>query len=280
MSVAKTTAKLSKQDNSYWASNIRFLRNRHRLSQDELAQKLGITRSKLASHENGQTVNPPIEDLLRVSSFFKISIDNLIRTQLSRMSETKLRELESGNDAYIMGTQLRVLATTIDAENRDQIEFVPQKAQAGYLAGYNDPEFISSLPVFHLPHLPSDRKFRMFPTSGDSMYPVPENVFVIGNFVDDWKGLKPRTPGIVITKNDGIVFKLITIQLENQRTLLLESLNTRYKPYTVPLEDVLEIWSFVNYFSDQIPEAEMTLAEISRHIVAIRETLSAISPKK
>ena len=41
----------------------------------------------------------------------------------------------------------------VDSKNRDNIELVPVKAKAGYTAGYNDPEFISSLPTFQLPFL-------------------------------------------------------------------------------------------------------------------------------
>lgn len=267
------SVKLSKHSGSFWASNIRHLRNRIKISQDELAGKLGITRSKLASHESGQTVNPPVEDLIQCAAFFKISIDHLIRTDLARMSEAKIREIEAGNDIYATGTQLRVLATTVDADNRENIEYVPQKAKAGYLAGYNDPEYISGLPVFHLPHLPSDRKYRMFPTSGDSMYPVPENAFVIGNYVEDWTGIRPRTACIIITKGQGIVFKMLTVRIPQQRAVLLESMNAVYEPYEVPVDEVLEVWQFVSYISNALPDPEMSLPEISRSLYEIKDIL-------
>lgn len=269
---------MSKTAVSCWAGNIRFLRNRKKLSQDELATRLGITRSKLAAHENEQTVNPTIEDLIRCSSFFKISIDNLIRTNLSRLSELKIRELEAGNDAYATGAKIRILATTVDSSDREHIEYIPQKAKAGYLAGYNDPEFISSLPVFSLPHLPSDRKFRMFPTTGDSMYPVPENAFVIANYVEDWTQLKDKTACIVITRSAGIVFKLVSVRLQGERCLLLESLNPAYPPYEVPVADILEVWRFVNYLTDTLPSPEMPLQEMSRSLHEIKQTLRTLAP--
>src|SRR5690606_17826512 len=85
---------MSKSVPNYWATNIRHLRRRKRLSQDEMAFSLNVSRSKLNAHENGQTINPTVEDLVNFSSYFKLSIDNLIKTDLSKLSEVKLRELE------------------------------------------------------------------------------------------------------------------------------------------------------------------------------------------
>jgi len=52
----------------FWATNLTFLRKRKKMSQDELAQDLAITRAKLNSHENGLSKNPPLEDLLTISA--------------------------------------------------------------------------------------------------------------------------------------------------------------------------------------------------------------------
>lgn len=271
---------MSNKPIAYWASNIRFLRNRKNFSQDELASSLDITRSKLNAHENGQTVNPTVEDLINFSSYFKISIDNLLKTDLGKLSETKLRELEAGNDSFVTGAKLRVLATTVDNKNKEQIEFVPQKAKAGYLSGFSDPEFISQLPVFSMPHLPADRKFRMFATTGDSMYPIPENSLVIANFVEDWANIKDETPAIVITKNEGIVFKLVINQIKKNRTLLLKSLNSAYPPYEVDVAEVLEIWQFVNYITDMLPSAEVPIQEMSRSLHEIKAELKKLAAVK
>lgn len=265
---------------SFWAGNIKFLRQRLSLNQEELAAALSISRSKLNAHENGQTVNPPVEDLFRFSDYFKLTIDALLRSDLAKLKEQQLVELQSAGNDFISGKNLKVLATTVDSDNNENIEFVPQKARAGYLSGFADPEFISKLPVFHLPHLPKDRKFRMFPTTGDSMYPIPENCLVIGNFVEDWTSLKSDTPCIVITKEEGIVFKLVTNQIKKNRTLLLRSLNTVYEPYEVNVGNVLEVWQFVNYLSDSIPLTEMPLQEMSRSLHEIKAELKKLVEKR
>lgn len=271
---------MSKSIPNHWATNIRHLRRRKRLSQDEMAFSLNVSRSKLNAHENGQTINPTVEDLVNFSTYFKLSIDNLIKTDLSKLSEVKLRELEAGNDTYTTGTQLRILATTVNADNKENIEFVSQKAKAGYLSGYSDPEYITKLPVFNMPHLPQDRKYRMFPTVGDSMYPIPENALVVGKYVDDWNSIKDETPCLVITKDDGIVFKLVTNKIKSSRTLLLASLNSVYQPYEVPVENVIEIWQFVNYIADTLPDGELSLLELSRTVQEMKGELKKLSAKK
>jgi transcriptional regulator with XRE-family HTH domain len=271
---------MSKSVPNHWATNIRHLRRRKHLSQDEMAFSLGVSRSKLNAHENGQTINPTVEDLISFSHYFKLSIDNLIKTDLSKFSELKLRELEAGNDTYTTGAQLRILATTINASNKDNIEYVSQKAKAGYLAGYSDPEYINKLPVFTMPHLPQDRKYRMFPTIGDSMYPIPENSLVVGRYIEDWNGIKDETPCLVITKDDGIVFKLVTNKIKTDRTLLLASLNSLYQPYEVQVENVIEIWQFVNYITDTIPLAEIPLQELSKSVHEIKMELKKLADKK
>ncbi|HTM65739.1 MAG TPA: helix-turn-helix domain-containing protein [Flavipsychrobacter sp.] len=264
---------------NYWAANLRFLRLRKGLSQEELAQQLNISRSKLNAHENGQTVNPVVEDLVRFSEYFRFSIDALIKIDLQQVKETQLIELQSASNEYISGKRLKVLATTVNISNEDNIEFVTQKARAGYLSGFSDPEFISKLPVFHLPFLPKDRKFRMFPTVGDSMYPIPEDSLVIAQYVEDWTSIKERIPCIVITKDDGIVFKFVTNKIRQSRALLLESLNPVYRPYEVNVSEVLEVWQFVNYISDTIPPAEVPLIDMARSLSEIKSDLKRLALK-
>jgi len=264
----------------FWSSNIKFLRNRKNMNQETLATSLGISRSKLNAHENGQTVNPPVEDLFRFSDYFNVSIDVLLRTDLSKLKEQQLIELQSATNDFISGKKMKILATTVNPDNMDNIEFVPHKARAGYLSGLTDPEFISKLPVFHMPHLPKDRKFRMFATTGDSMYPIPENSMVIGNYIEDWMAIKDDTPCIVITKDDGIVFKLVTSKIKSNRALLLRSLNSIYEPYEVNVANVLEVWQFVNYISDAIPVSELPLQEMSRSLHEIKTELKRLVHRK
>ena len=238
----------------YFSANIRLLRQRKKRTQDIVAGELGFSRSTLNSYENGLIVNPTIEALISFSNYYKLSIDTMIKINLSMLSESKLREIESGYDDFVRGTKLRVLATTVNSLNRENIEVVHLKAKAGYKSGYADPGFISKLPVFQLPILYSDRKYRMFQISGDSMLPVPDKAWVIGEFVENWHTIKDGDLYVVLTLEDGIVFKIVHNQIKKKKNLLLKSLNTLYDPYEINISEVREVWKFCNYITNEIPE--------------------------
>ena len=253
----------------FWAENLRFLRNRKKKSQDDMAQLLGITRAKLNAHENGVSRNPPLDDLLRIADYFRIAIDTLLKVDLSRIGELRLRELEAGNDIYISGGKIRVLSITVNRDNRENIEFVPKKAKAGYLAHYNDPDFIAQLPKFSLPHLPQNRTYRMFPTEGDSMFPIPENCLVIAEYVADWTALK-NTPCIVVMKSEQtFLFKMATLQPASQ-SFLLHSLNPEYKDREVWAGDVMEVWRYHSHITDVIPTEDGIMQHLLNYVREIR----------
>lgn len=213
-----------------------------------------MSRSTLNSYENGIIVNPTVEALVRFSDYFKIPVDTLLRIDLSTLSESKLRELELGFDQYIKGSRMRILATTVDSKNHENIEVVPLKAKAGYRSGYADPDFISRLPVFQLPILFKERKYRMFQIQGDSMNPIPDRSWVIAEFLENWYNIKDGHAYIILTNDDGIVFKMAFNQLKKHKSLLLKSLNPAYKPFEVNANDIREVWSFCNYLSDEMPQ--------------------------
>lgn len=260
----------------FFAGNIRFLRDRKKLSQETLASILGLTRAKLAAIEAGNTRSPQPEDYLSFSDYFRISIDTLLKIDLQKLGELKIRELEAGNDVYIKGGNLRVLAISVDRSDNENVEYVPVKAKAGYMAGYNDPEFIASLPKFSFPNLPSQGTFRVFPSTGDSMLPIPEGSDIVTQYIADWTTIKPDTPCIVILKaQQDFVFKLTTINADG--TVSLKSLNTIYKPYVVAVDEVLEIWRFYAYSSREFPDAQPEMATVLTAIRSLSEKIDQIS---
>jgi len=261
----------------FFPGNLKLLRERRRLSQEELANILEIKRSKLGALESGQTKSPTTDDLVNLSAYFKISIDTLLKIELARLGEMKLRDLEAGNDVYMTGSKLRVLAITVDKDNKENAEYVPVKAKAGYRSGHNDPEFIASLPKFSLPNLGKSGTYRMFPTTGDSMLPIPEGSDVICRFIQDWGTIKARTLCIVILKGEqDFVFKQVSLQEDG---LLLESLNSSYQPYLVPVSEVLELWEFQRFMSKEIPEVQPDLQSIARSLREIQGDIQTIKTK-
>lgn len=262
----------------YFASNIKFLRKRRGRTQDDVAVALDLKRSTLSGYENG-VASPGIDVLISFSGYFNMSIDTLLKIDMTRLSESQLGELERGYDAYVKGSNLRVLATSVNPGNRDNIELVAEKAKAGYTTGYADPEYIGELPVFSLPFLSDKRKYRTFQLKGDSMHPIPEGSWVTGEYVQDWMNIVSGKAYIVFTLDDGIVFKILENNISKNGKLILYSLNPLYEPYEVHVNDVKEIWKFVNYISSELPEPVLPEKQIYQSIAAMKSDLQRIKSR-
>jgi phage repressor protein C with HTH and peptisase S24 domain len=217
-----------------------------------------------------------MENLLLFSQFYKLSIDTLIKVDLSKLSERQVLEMEMGNDPFLAGTQLRVLATTVNADNEDNVELVPEKAKAGYATGYADPEFIEQLPTFNMPMLKQGKKYRTFAITGDSMHPIPSGSYVTASYLDDWRTVKTGDACIIVTHEDGVVFKIVENNIQTNRTLRLISLNPLFEPYNVSVSEVSEIWKFVHYISEVIPENAVANDSITNTLVMLQQELMKV----
>lgn len=229
----------------FFAENIKFLRKRRKKSQADLSEQLGITRTTLAGYE--KSVQPPFKVLIKFAEYFGVSIDALIRYKLKELSEFQLSQIENGFDIDVTGKKLRLLTISVNQDGEENIEMVPLKAQAGYTNSYGDLDFIESLPKFTLPFLPKDKSYRTFQIQGDSMLPIPEGSWVTASYIQNWENIKDGTPCIIVTQDDGIVFKVVYKQLKKNKSLLLVSTNRSYKPYEMLINKVIEIWKFETY---------------------------------
>jgi transcriptional regulator with XRE-family HTH domain len=215
------------------AKNIKVLRDLKKISQEQLAEDLKINRSRLGAYEEGRN-EPPIELLINISRYFQISIDALICGDLSQTDPEALMKI---------GKNRILFPVLVDKQNNDIIEVVPIKASAGYLNGYADPQFIQELPIMNLPFKILG-KHRAFGIKGDSMPPLKEGAILVGKYVESLNEVKDGLTYIVLTKNDGLVYKRLYHE-KKKGTFIFQSDNTAYQPYTVASSEILEIWSFV-----------------------------------
>jgi len=213
--------------------NIRHLRHLKGLTQEVFADDLKITRSRISSYEEGRST-PSIDMLIELSNYFKIPVDILIKNDLTKSKDTSF--IDIGNTRVLF-------PITVDDDNENLIEVVPIKASAGYLSGYDDPEYIEQLQKIKLPFLPSG-KHRAFPIKGDSMLPLKEGSYVVGKFVEDRRDISSNRTYVLLTLNDGMVYKRVINNIKETNGLLLVSDNPLYKPYEIPIDEVLELWEF------------------------------------
>lgn len=251
-------------------SNIRFLRKNAGFTQAQLAEKLDIKRSLVGAYEEGRA-EPKLSTLVNIARLFDISLDDLITADLAATGAKP-----SDGTAAQNGGKLRVLAITVDEEQKENIELVPLKASAGYLNGYADPEFIEELPRFRLPMLGTNGTYRAFEISGDSMLPIASGTVIVGKFIEDWSTLKDGTPCIIVSEKEGVVFKRVYNKIKEASVLRLHSDNPVYTPYEVGVEDVLEIWEAKSYISSTFPIADLSLDKLSSIVLDLQKEVQKL----
>jgi len=133
---------------------------------------------------------------------------------------------------------------TVDNKQKDNIVLVPVKAQAGYLTGFNDEKFITTLPTYNLPNI-NHGIFRMFQIKGRSMFPtLHENSYVVGQFVENWiRDIKDNRIYIIVSQEDGVIVKRVLNRIKKYGNLYCKSDNrNEYPNIAVDPETVKEIW--------------------------------------
>ena len=251
------------------SKNIKHLRGLKKLTQESLAEELSVTRSRISSYEENRS-SPTIDFLIDFSAYFRIPIDIIIKNDLTKAKDVSF--IEVGNKRVLF-------PITVDHDNENLIEIIPSKASAGYLLGYDDPEYIEQLEKIKLPFLPTG-KHRAFPIKGDSMIPVKSGSYIVARFVEELRDIKNGRTYIVLTLNDGIVYKRIYDKIEEHGTLLLASDNKRYDPYHVPVDEILELWEFTCCINTQeYDEHELKLSSIINMFQELKVELKAIDKR-
>lgn len=215
--------------------NLKYLRKLRGWTQEEFATKLGIKRSLIGAYEE-ERADPRLDVLEILADIFKLSLDELL-----------LKDLSNNTDNYLAKRRQQKMMSA----DRNLIHFVPVKAAAGYLASYADTEFIDELNTFTLPML-AGGNYRAFEIIGDSMLPTPSGSIIVGEKIENTSDIKNSQAYIVVSRNEGIVYKRVEKNGRSKNKLTLVSDNPQYQPYQVNAEDVMELW-----------QAQMVISKIS-----------------
>ena len=81
-----------------FASNIRFLRKNDKLSQEEFAERFGVSRQSVAKWESGESL-PDLVKCGEIADYYEISLDALARFPLEEQNISR----GSSDGKYIFG---------------------------------------------------------------------------------------------------------------------------------------------------------------------------------
>lgn len=247
---------------SIFSDNLRYLRVKSGMTQQKIADELRIPRERYAKYEG--TTDPPLDCLQKISRYYHVSIDLLLSFDIRRVPYENLIQLEENRI---------LLPITVDSEGENRIEIVGAKAQAGYLRGYGDPEFIESLQRISLPFL-TNGKYRAFPVTGDSMPPHKEGSFIVGEYVERIGDIVDGRTYILLTKNNGMSYKRL---YKGDNSLMAHSDNTIYEPYEVLYSDILEIWRYAcSIATQEFKPDDLGVLSVADVLQGIRQDFSAL----
>lgn len=246
---------------SFAGKNLKYLRKLRGWTQEDFAARLKIKRSLLGAYEE-ERAEPRLEVLEMVSDIFKVSLDELF-----------LKDLGDTKGSYI--AKRRAQKLTVEPT---VIQFVPVKAAAGYLAGFADPEFIDELNTFTLPML-APGQYRAFEIIGDSMLPTPSGSVIVGEKVDDLDSLKTSNTYIVVSRQEGIVYKRVMKNPRSRQKLTLVSDNPVYQPYNVDADDIVEVWQAQMVITRANQQQRWDVNQLASIVTNLQEQVSTLKKK-
>jgi transcriptional regulator with XRE-family HTH domain len=119
--------------------NLKYLRKQRKLRQEEMQDQVGFSRSTWSNYENGNT-DPSIDNLIKISIFFGISLDELVTKDLAAgeisgegvvenavvyrpspygLNETVSLANDEGDDVWFLLNEVKILRKDIDTMRKD-----------------------------------------------------------------------------------------------------------------------------------------------------------------
>jgi phage repressor protein C with HTH and peptisase S24 domain len=236
--------------------NLIEIRRLLNMSQAEFAAQLNITRESVNKMERG-------------------------KSNLSKRTAVRLKQLlekhslgEFSQDVNILGKASQKSANhslPYHLQRREQkaqdvpfrVPLVAIKAQAGYIKGYEQVDFMDGLEQYSLPPgiNPTGAVWRYFEIDGDSMEPsLSAGDVVLATMVpvEDWNDIKNFSVYIILTKDQLLIKRLY--RKSNTEWVMISDNEESYPQVLLKVEDVNQLWLFRRHIRSRlIPPKEFKI---------------------
>ena len=136
--------------------------------------------------------------------------------------------------------------------------FVKISGVKEYLANCQKVDYLRSLPTISLPYITSDRS-RAFEAGND--FPM-QNSIIVGSDISDWSDVNDGKFYILVTLQQGVIYRRVYNQVKIKGALLLSSDNPSISSFEISIKDVVEIWEVNSFISQQLPEPHISLERV------------------
>ncbi|MBB6131797.1 LexA family transcriptional regulator [Mucilaginibacter lappiensis] len=245
----------------YQGEKFRLFLKRSDISVHTAAELLKVSRQ--AVYLFFKTSSLKRETVNKILDTFRVSESDIWGENGPRLEAKPLHLASDPNDHDNDGSRFEDLG---DGTLRMRVPIIPAKAQAGYLRGFQDPEYYDDLKTLSVEVYKEHRgNYLAFEVDGDSMMTTDPSLFeymalpgwkAVGREVQrhHWK-FKLHThktdTWIIVHNYEGILIKNIVNHDVDAATITIHSLNPKYQDEVLQLNDIAQIFSVVKYIIDK-----------------------------
>lgn len=254
----------------------------------EFGNKIGVNEANIRNYIAG--TEPKFNVLEKIANNFEINYEWLLTGNGEMLKSEGATEVIKTPPVEIIapikveGRSLmpKVIVLKDEDVEEERIPLVPVMAQAGYLQGYDDPQYIKELPMYNLPGM-RNGTFRIFQVEGLSMYPTLQSgSYVVGQFVEDWEHISDNRIYVVVS-TEGVIVKRVLNRIEKYGSLYCKSDNRVFPHINVRLKDVKEIWECKMHLSfdflDPVPEYQK-IADLEADVQFLKQRVEQLEEVK
>jgi len=217
---------------SFFGINLKKIRKLKSISQKEMAEIISLKRAALGAYEEGRS-EPKIDTIIKFANYFSISIDDLLKRELS------INELLKFNTRITTDeTKLR--------EAYPRIPIITKEIASSYLKYYDKAGFIENMPYVEWPVKKGNKEVRAFEIQDLEMSNnkgglYPEDIIILEKaLLSDYK---EEILGLVVYTD--LKFRTL-VQQDNQ--VQLKASHPAIEDIRINKEDIKEFWIPIGWF--------------------------------
>ena len=231
--------------------NLLEIRRLTGMNQSDFARELKMSRESINKIERGKS---PVSK--RTTSRLKSLLERYSLNDLSHdvniLGKTSQKESKHSNQQYLLQRREQ---KNIDAPFL--VSLVAIKAQAGYIKGYEQVDYMDTLEKYSLPPgiNSTGAVWRYFEIDGDSMEPtLSSGDVVLATMVpvEDWNDIKNFSVYIILTHDQLLIKRLY--QKSKTEWVMISDNEEAYPQVLLPTEDVKQLWLFRRQIRSRIPQ--------------------------
>lgn len=249
---------------SYIGKNIKRIRTVKKLSQAQFAELFKLARPSVGAYEEGRS-EPKIDTILSIAHHFGISVDALLRKELSVNELYSLDILKGEFDptrlppALGNGSKDEQLPLKPEVQASPGLPVIYQDNQLEYIVNLHSRDFLNALPRILLPEHPGKTN-RVFQHSGHAMLTSGGGLHE-GDLVttvqvpqERWQKLEEQKLFVVVSPKN---ISIRRFRGWKDKESQWQADNPEVEAIALKKEEILEIWQVTGHWSTYLEQPNM-----------------------